>query len=119
MATKRKSTLFRVTGLPTDQTDIQLLSALKNLIDQSLSEEERPQIETNVAHLPSCQNDGQMSVALVDFIGRVPHFLSDLIANPLGDWQIEMDYMDITFDCHFFGFTQLYAIKPGNTVIAE
>jgi hypothetical protein len=45
----------------------------------------------------------------VQFRGGVPQFLRELRANPLGDWQVEMGDDDINLDCHFFGFTQLYA----------
>ncbi len=56
---------------------------------------------------------------LVDFSGGVLKFLSELVVNPLGDWQIEMGDVDINFDCHFFGFTQLYATRPAEPVTAE
>ncbi|KAH7201171.1 hypothetical protein DER44DRAFT_616215, partial [Fusarium oxysporum] len=58
-------------------------------------------------------------VALVEFLGGVPGFLSDLVANPLGDWQVEMDDVDINFDQHFFGFTQLYTPKSDAPVTAD
>jgi hypothetical protein len=49
----------------------------------------------------------------------VPAFLSELVANPLGDWQVEMGDTDISFDQHFFGFTQLYTPELGSSVTAE
>lgn len=58
-------------------------------------------------------------VALVEFYGGVPAFLSELTTNPLGDWQVEMGDTDISFDQHFFGFTQLYTPKPDAPVTAE
>jgi hypothetical protein len=47
----------------------------------------------------------------------VPQFLRDL--HPLGDWQVEMGDDDINFDCHFFGFTQLYESDGIGPVAAE
>jgi hypothetical protein len=47
-------------------------------------------------------------VSLVEFHGRVPLFLSELVENPLGNLQVEMGDIDINFNCHFFGFMQLY-----------
>jgi hypothetical protein len=49
----------------------------------------------------------------------VPQFLHELRVDPLGDWQVEMGDEDINFDCHFFGFTQLYAPDDNEPVVAE
>jgi hypothetical protein len=119
MASGGKSTVFRVTGLPEDQTDDQLASRLRLVIDEKFQEHERLQIATKVALVPSCQNDEETSIALVEFAGGIPQFLSELVKNPLGDWQVEMDDTDINFDRHFFGFTQLYAAEPEKAVVAE
>jgi hypothetical protein len=119
MASGGKSTVFRVTGLPGDQTDDQLAARLRLVIDEKLQEHERLQIVAKVALVPSCRNDEETSIALVEFAGGIPQFLSELVKNPLGDWQVEMDDTDINFDRHFFGFTQLYATEPGKVVIAE
>jgi hypothetical protein len=35
--------------------------------------------------VPSCY-DNEEKIALVEFRGGVPAFLSELMANPLGDW---------------------------------
>ena len=45
--------------------------------------------------------------------------LRELRVDQLGDWQIEMGDDDINFDCHFFGFTQLYTPDKNEPVIAE
>lgn len=109
MATAGRSTVFRVTGLPTDRTDDQLVARLSSIIHENLQEEERSRINVKIALAPSCQNDDQTSsIALVDFEGGVPRFLSSLNEEPLGDWQMEMGDTDINFDRHFFGFTQIY-----------
>lgn len=85
----------------------------------NLSQEERSKLTVNTAIGPSCYDNEQERVALVEFRGGVPEFLSELEANPLGDWQVEMGNTDISFDRHFFRFTELYAPKPDAPVIAE
>jgi protein SERAC1 len=117
MAAGRKFTVFRATGLTRDQLDEDLETSLRVAIDENLSEEEKSQIETKVTVLPSCYEGDRERVALVQFRGGVPHFLSELRDNHLRDWQIEMGDTDVNFDCHFFGFTQLYALAE--PVIAE
>jgi len=115
MAARKKGLVFRVTGL---QPDVELNTALKAAIDDNLLEEEQSKLHVSAAVVPSCYDDEQR-VALVEFHGGVPTFLSELAADRLGDWQVEMGDMDISFDCHFFGFTQLYTPKPDAPVTAE
>ena len=117
--TTKKGTVFRVTGLAASQPDDELNPTLKAAIKNNLLEEEQSRLDISVAIVPSCYYNGQERVALVEFDGGVPTFLSELKANPLGDWQVEMGNTDISFDCHFFGFTQLYAPKPNAPVTAE
>lgn len=117
MATRKRSTYFRVTGLTMNQPDHILEWALKVTINENLSDGERTAIGVVTAILPSCYDSNQERVALVEFRGGVPNFLSELIANPLGDWQMVIDSTDINFDRQFFGFTQLYA--PTEPVTAE
>ena len=119
MATKKRPTVFRATGLMTDSPDDALEIALKTAIDDNLSEEEKSDIEVVIAILPSCYENDRERVALVQFRGGIPKFLSELMLNPLGEWQIEMGDTDVNFDCHFFGFTQLYAPTAGEPVTAE
>lgn len=119
MASPRKSTVFRVTGLVTTQPDNVLDEALKATIHGNLLEEEISGIQVITAVVPSCYDEERERIALVEFRGGIPKFLSELTDNPLGDWQIEMGVMDINFDSHFFGFTQLYAPKPDAPVTAE
>jgi hypothetical protein len=114
MAARKKRTVFRVTGLPASQPDDELNEALKATIDDNLAEGE----QWNAAIVPSCYNNEE-KVALVEFYAGVPAFLSELMANPLGDWQVEMGDTDISFDQHFFGFTQLYRPKSGSPATAE
>jgi hypothetical protein len=118
MASRKKGTVFRVTGLPASQPDDELKEALKAAIDDNLAADEQSKPTTNAAIVPSCY-DNDEKVALVEFHGGVPAFLSELMANPLGDWVAEMADTDISFDQHFFGFTQLYTPKPGSPATAE
>src|SRR6266516_2391454 len=118
MATSNRSTLFRITGLPIDEAE-DVHPKLHNTIARLLSKDELQQLSMDIAVAPSCDDDGQTSIALVDFRGGIPQFLSHLVKNSLGDWQIEMGDRDINFDRHFFGYTQLYAIKPAHPVTAE
>ena len=113
-----KGPVFRVTGLPASQPDDELTLSLKAAIDDNLAEEERQKQTASIAIAPSCYDDDE-KVALVEFHGGAPAFLSRLKDNPLGDWQVEMGDMDINFDKHFFGFTQLYTPKADSQVTAE
>lgn len=120
MTSSRNSTVFRVTGLGTTQPDDALAVVLKAAIHGNLLEEERSAIQGFTVVVPSCYDEESERVALVEFRGGVPKFLAELVVNPLGNWQVEMDDdTDITFDRHFFRFTQLYAPKPGVPVTAE
>jgi len=92
---------------------------LKAVINDNLLEEERSNINVDLVIVPSCYDVEQKRVALVKFRGGVPNFLSELEKEPLGHRPIEMGETYINFDCHFFGFTQLYTPCPGVPVTAE
>jgi hypothetical protein len=119
MAARKKGPVFRVTGLPASQPDDELNTTLKATIEGNLSEEEMSRLGISTAIVPSCHDNEHERVALVEFHSGLPLFLSELVANPLGDWQVEMGDTNISFDCHFFGFTQLYTPKPDAPVTAE
>lgn len=119
MASGKKGTVFRVTGLSASQPDDALNTTLKAAIEDNLSEEERAKLNVSTVIVSSCYDSEHERVALVEFRGGIPTFLDELIANPLGDWQVEMGDTDISFDCHFFGFTQLYTPKLDAPVTAE
>ncbi|KAH8689250.1 hypothetical protein GQ44DRAFT_637548 [Phaeosphaeriaceae sp. PMI808] len=119
MAARKKGPVFRVTGLPASQPDDALNATLKATIEDNLSEEEKSKLRVDTVIVPSCYDNEQERVALVEFHGGVPDFLSELVADPLADWQVEMGDIDISFDCHFFGFTQLYAPKLDAPVAAD
>ena len=118
MVTK-KGTVFRVTGLPASRPDDELNTTLKIVINNYLSEEEQSKLRIDAAIVPSCYENGQKRAALMEFHGEVPTFLSELTANPLRDWQVEMSDTNISFDCHFFEFTQLYSSKRDAPIVAE
>lgn len=113
------STVFRVTGLVTTQPDDVRDIVFKAAIQDNLLEEEISRIQVVTVIVPSCYDEERERIALVDFRGGIPNFLSELIVDPLGDWQVEMKDTDINFDCHFFGFTQLYAPEPDVPIAAE
>jgi len=110
------STVFRVTGLRTSQSDDALETALNTVIHDSMLMEERSNINVDLAIVPSCYDVEQKRVALVRFRGQVPHFLSQLVDGCL---TFEMGGTYIKFDRDFSGFTQLYAPHPGRLVTAE
>lgn len=115
---RTKGPVFRVTGLPGSQPDDELATSLKAAIDENLAEEEQTKLAASIAIVPSCYTHDE-KVALVEFHGGVPTFLSGLMDNPLEEWQLEMGDTDISFDQHFFGFTQLYTPKADSPVTAE
>ncbi|RGP78881.1 ankyrin repeat-containing [Fusarium longipes] len=116
--TSRKGPIFRVTGLPADRSDKELEVALRTTINENFSEKETPRPRFSTTIIPSCYDDLERA-ALVEFHYGVPNFLNDLVENPLGDWQVEMGDIDINFDKHFFGFTQLYQPNANPSVTAD
>lgn len=72
------------TGLPAEQPDEELIIALRTSINDNLSDKEKLLIALTIIIIPSCYSDLE-SVALIELYGWVPGFLSDLLANPLGD----------------------------------
>lgn len=118
MASSSRSTVFRVSGLPRDKAVEDVTSALKDTIRNLLTEDEQRQVHVTVACIPSCDGS-QTSSALVEFKGGNPEFLSALQRDPLEDWGIVMGDEDISFDRHFFGFTQLYHTSSDQPVTAE
>ncbi|KAF2727898.1 hypothetical protein EJ04DRAFT_450416 [Polyplosphaeria fusca] len=113
-----KGPVFRVTGLPASQPDAELTALLEAAIHDSLTKKEWSKQTVSIATAPSCYDDNE-KVALVEFHGGSPAFLSELKDNPLGDWQVEIGDTDISFDQHFFGFTQLYTPKADSPVTAD
>jgi hypothetical protein len=108
-----------VTGLSRERPDGDLKTALQEVLDDSFTDDERSRIKTEITIVPSCYENDTQRVAMVQFRGGEPQFLHELRVDPLGDWQVEMGDDDINFDCHFFGFTQLYAPDDSEPVIAE
>lgn len=115
---RRTSTVYRVTGLSTESPDDALKSELLSTITGELTREESElKVVTDI--VPSCYDSEREKVALVEFRGMVPTFLSEVEEDPLGDWQVEMGDTDVGFDRHFFGFTQMYTPEPKEPIIAE
>lgn len=119
MASQKKSHVFRVTGLSRELSDENLKTALQQELKDNFIDDEMSHIKAEITIVPSCYEDETQRVALVKFRGGVPQFLHELRADPLRDWQVEMGDDDINFDCHFFGFTQLYAPCDSELVVAE
>lgn len=118
MAGRKRGVVFRVNGLPASGSDEEINKALKNVIEESLEDDEKSKLITYAAIVPSCYNNNEKT-ALVEFCGGVPAFLAELVSDPLGDFQVEMGDTDINFDQNFFGFTQLYTPQSGSPATAE
>jgi hypothetical protein len=118
MAAAKKRPVLRITGLAASQPDEELTASLKAAIVDKLTNEENSKIDIRVGVVSSCYNNEE-KVALVECRGGLPAFLSELTADPLAEWQMEMGDTDISFDQHFFGFTQLYTPTPDAPVVAE
>ncbi|KAJ6003887.1 hypothetical protein N7540_013169 [Penicillium herquei] len=119
MASQRTSHVFRVTGLSRKLPDGDLETALQGALNDNFTNDERSQIKAEITIVPSCYESDAERVALMQFRGGVPLFLHELRVDPLGDWQVEVGDDDINFDCHFFGFTQLYAPDENEPVVAD
>lgn len=119
MASTEKPIVFRVRGLPTESSKGSVVTLLTDVINKHLREEEQQNSKPSIKIAPSCYDSGLSSIALVEFQNGVPQFLSELVADPLAEWQMELEHGDITFDRHFFGFTQMYANPSETTITAE
>ena len=73
-----------------------------------------------VAIVSACDQEDEL-VALVDFHDGLPDFLSELKQNPQGSCPVFVDELDddLSFDIHFFGFTQLYNTDSSQAIVAE
>ncbi|KAJ5593550.1 hypothetical protein N7537_010454 [Penicillium hordei] len=119
MASQRKSHVFRVTGLSRELPDRDLKTAVQRALNDNFTDDERSHIMAEITIVPSCYESDTERAALVQFRDGIPRFLHELRVDPLGDWQVEMGDNDINFDCHFFGFTQLYAPDDNERVVAD
>ena len=118
MGAKRQITVVRAMGFPT--TDHEEANAmLRKLIEAELTQNETENSKFKITIVPSCV-EGSNPVGLIDFDHGLPTFLSGLNDDPLSEYQIEIDDTDeyLSFDKHFHGFTQLYAVEP-SSIIAE
>ncbi|KAK2608508.1 hypothetical protein QQS21_002970 [Conoideocrella luteorostrata] len=119
MVGKIENPVFRVTGLANSQPDGVLRDMLAALIKNKLPEEANNNSALSIAIVPSCYGNQPERVAIIEFNGAIPDFLSGLTQNPLEEWQEVMGGTDISFDQHFFGFTQLYTPKPDYPITAD
>jgi hypothetical protein len=108
------SKVFRVRGLPLG-TETEIISYLDRVLRLHASEPEL-QRRGKVTVAPSCDDD-KTSVALLEWKGDAPDFLSSL-GNKRAKG-IELDDRDISFDDHFYGLTQLYSTREGEPINAE
>lgn len=108
------SKVFRVRGLPLG-TETEIRSYLDRVLRLHASEPEL-QRRGKVTVAPSCDDD-KTSVALLEWKGDAPDFLSSL-GNKRAKG-IELDDRDISFDDHFYGLTQLYSTREGEPINAE
>ena len=118
MAARKKGPVFRVTGLSASQPDDELAASLKTTIDEVLTEDGDSKLTVYLEIVPSCY-DKDKKVALIEFRGGAPAFLVELTDKLLNEYQLEMGTTDISFDRHFFGFTQLYTPKADALTTAE
>lgn len=101
LTSQRKSHVFRVIGLTRNGSDKSIEASFRETLKDNFTEEERRQIHSNITTVPSCYDLDRKRVALVQFRGGMPQFLSELTLNPLGTWQVETEDGDINFDCQF------------------
>jgi hypothetical protein len=104
IAAIKKGPVLHVTGLAASQPDDELAAELKAAISDRLTSKEQQEINASIAVVPLCYSDDK-KVALVECHSRLPAFLSTLAADPLAEWQVEMDDVDVSFNQHFFSFT--------------
>jgi hypothetical protein len=88
MASQRTSHVFRVTGLSRELPDGDLKTALQEVLNDNLTDDERSQIKIEITIVPSCYESDTQRGALVQFRGGVPQFLTELTADPLREWQV-------------------------------
>ncbi|VUC37223.1 unnamed protein product [Clonostachys rosea] len=118
MSGRRRNVVYRLRGLPLNVSDTEAADALATL----LSDDERQFIHPKIRLVPSCYRDDPTTTAFVT-LDSTPSFLAELDKEPLEDWQEEVEIgdevLDINFDRHFHGFTQLYRTKPDILVKAD
>ncbi|KAJ5278291.1 hypothetical protein N7524_004444 [Penicillium chrysogenum] len=119
MANQRKSRVFRIRGLSRELPDKELEAAILEALKDNYTDDERSHINPKVTIVPSCYYSDTERAALVQFGDDIPRFLHKLRDNPLEETQVETKGNDFNFDCHFFGFTQLYAPDENKQVVAD
>lgn len=117
MSSKSKTHVFRVRGLPNSWGQKRSTAKLDEAIRQQLSDKETHRLKYDIEIVPDCYAQDKKVVALVEFSGASPAFLSRLADRP-GDYEVlYLDKHEITFDRDFFQLTQLN--HPKGTPVAE
>ena len=112
----KKTTVFRVTGLPNGANiEKSLRNAIKKRASNKSASTDSQKLDIEITILPSCYSHASeignpTKVALVDFKGNVPEFLSDPARDPTKQTTIEVHNEAVTFDRGFQNFTQLNEI---------
>ncbi|KAK0639378.1 hypothetical protein B0T16DRAFT_497485 [Cercophora newfieldiana] len=120
-----KNVFYRVSGLPRGAKSDDVCQFIKSIKTAGLPE---PDPSPTVEILPACVQGFRetTSIAIVKFRrDQEPQFLKALARNRLGE--ITLPYkvngvpgsVNITFDRHFHGFTQLYPTRPDRPVLAD
>lgn len=105
---------YRIQGFPPSCVAEKAREILFTLV----SAEERDTFDPRIRMVPTCGDaDGGLTALLVT--DRAPHFLDYLDYNPQGGYELEIVGEQLTFDRHFFGFTQLYTPAPSQPINAE
>ena len=73
MPTKRQVTVVRVTGPSASRLRVDEPLLKKTIIDE-LNEEEKQNSKFKITIIPSCRNDDDSLVALIDFQNGLPSF---------------------------------------------
>jgi hypothetical protein len=121
MTSHQKGKVFRITGLPHFQPDENPNQKLENIIFGFLSEKEKESLSFKILEVVSdCYDkEDRKKIALVEFYGQTPAFLQALKENPLEECSEVLHNIHITFDCRFWGFTQLYTPTVDTGITAE
>ncbi|KAK2596194.1 hypothetical protein QQS21_006399 [Conoideocrella luteorostrata] len=117
--TKSQGLVVRLTRLSAAKPSDELVDELADMLAGNLSEEEKRYPPPSITIVPSCYDSYREKVALIEFNGGIPRFLSALADNPLCEWQVVFDNTDVSFDQRFFGFTQLYSTTSEAETTAE
>jgi hypothetical protein len=104
---------FRVTGIQSETTTEQLISALS----AKFSDDEAD-IQIEVSIVPQCDSTDDTKTGLVYFTTKVPKFLDGLY-NGDKETLVDTTIGELCFDKTFYGLTQLYPTTTQRKITAE